>query len=90
MGEILLNSITHEELQNQFSQEIKKHFNDLKGHLQLQKPTDYLTRQQVADMLSVDLSTVHNWTNQGKLIPYGIGRRVYFKRSEIDNALIRF
>jgi hypothetical protein len=51
-------------------------------------PTEYLTRTEVADMFKCDISTVHNWTVKGKLIPYGIGNRVYYKRSEVEAAII--
>lgn len=53
-------------------------------------PAEYLTRSEVAEMLKCDLSTIHNWTVKGKLIPYGIGNRVYFKRSEVEAALLPF
>ncbi|WP_417443171.1 helix-turn-helix domain-containing protein [Joostella sp.] len=49
----------------------------------------FLTRQEVAEMLKINLSTVHNWTKQGKLIPYGIGNRVYYKFSDIEKAIIK-
>jgi len=41
-------------------------------------------------MLKCDLSTIHNWTVKGKLIPYGIGSRVFYKRAEVESALIPF
>lgn len=56
--------------------------------LQPKRSDEYLTRQEVADLFKVDLSTIHNWCKQGKLKPYGIGSRVYFLRSDIDNCLI--
>ncbi|HRH10403.1 MAG TPA: helix-turn-helix domain-containing protein [Bacteroidia bacterium] len=31
---------------------------------------------------------MHNWCVKGKLKPYGIGNRVYFKRSEIEANLV--
>lgn len=52
-----------------------------------QTPEQYLTRKEVADMLKIELSTLHNWCKKGKLKPYGIGNRVYFLRSDIEKAL---
>ncbi|NND10098.1 MAG: helix-turn-helix domain-containing protein, partial [Flavobacteriaceae bacterium] len=43
---------------------------------------------EVARMLKIDLSTLHLWCKEGKLKKYGIGKRVYFKRSEIEEALV--
>jgi hypothetical protein len=52
------------------------------------KPDELLTRAQVAEMLDVDLSTLHLWAKRGKLIPVGIGNRVYYRRSDIEAALV--
>jgi excisionase family DNA binding protein len=49
----------------------------------------YFSRFKTADYLKVDISTIHNWTKKGKLKAYGLGHRVYFKKDEIDEALIR-
>jgi excisionase family DNA binding protein len=51
------------------------------------EPIVYLTRKEVSDLLKIQLSTLHSWVKKGKLKPYGIGNRVYFKKSEIEEAL---
>jgi excisionase family DNA binding protein len=61
---------------------------ELKQSFEPKKPLEYLTRDEVAQFLKCDLSTVHNWTKKGKLIPYGLGNRVYYKRTEVENAII--
>ncbi|MFN5334260.1 MAG: helix-turn-helix domain-containing protein [Bacteroidota bacterium] len=48
----------------------------------------YLTRNEVAEMLKCDLSTIHNWTKAGTLNAYQIGGRVYYKKSEIEASMI--
>ena len=50
---------------------------------------ELMTRQEVANFLKIDLSTLHHWTKNGKLKSYGLGKRVYFKRSEINDALLK-
>ncbi len=50
-------------------------------------PPEYLTRAELAEILKCDLSTIHNWTKKGKLKPYGIGNRVYYKRNEVESSL---
>jgi len=69
---------------------IRSQLTELKQSFEPKVPTEYLTRQEVSEMLKCDLSTIHNWTKKGKLIPYGIGNRVYYKRSDIESALIPF
>lgn len=52
---------------------------------QEKSPTDeLLTRQEVASYFKVNIATVRNWTIQGVLKKYGVGNRVYYKRSEIE------
>lgn len=68
---------------------ISKRLNELKNNFQPKEPTEFLTRHDVSKMLSVDLSTIHNWSKNGKIQPYSVGGRVYFKRNEIENSLIK-
>jgi len=48
----------------------------------------FLSRYEVADLLKVCITTVHNYTKRGYLKPYGIGRRVLYKKSEVENAIV--
>lgn len=48
----------------------------------------YLTRHQIAEAFSVNIGTVSAWIGQGVIKPYRLGkRRIYFKESELANAL---
>jgi hypothetical protein len=67
---------------------VKLQFDDLKKHFQLKEPTEFLTRQEVAKMLKVDISTIHNWSKRGILKPVGIGARVYFRREDLNNSIV--
>ena len=69
-------------------QGFRKEIEKLKKDFQPKEPTEYLTRNELKDLLKCDLSTIHNWTVKGKLKAYGIGNRVYYKRSEIESAII--
>ena len=67
--------------------------NDLKTELQkirdelTKRPTDYLTRSDVANIFTVSLVTVSDWTAKGLLKSYKLANRVYYKREEIEAAL---
>ncbi|GEN74151.1 helix-turn-helix domain-containing protein [Chryseobacterium lathyri] len=61
----------------------------LKEEFQPKEPTSYLTRNEVCEMLHIDLSTLHRWRKEGTLIAYGLGNRIYFKRNEIDEFINR-
>ena len=70
--------------------EIRQSNDEIKQKFEPKSPAEYLTRTEVSTMLKCNLATVHNWTKQGKLIPYGIGNRVYYKRHEVESVLVRF
>jgi predicted DNA-binding transcriptional regulator AlpA len=78
---------TPQELQNQITEGVKNQLQEFLKLYQPKQPNEYLTRQQVAQMFNVDLSTIHNWCKSKKLNPLGIGSRVYFLRSEIEQSL---
>lgn len=67
----------------------------LKPLLQLQKKVDestsnedeLLTREQVCKLLSINKTTLWKHTKSGKLKSLGLGNRVYYKRSEVLQAV---
>ena len=78
---------TPEEVNKPVLEVINEGFEKLLKQFQPKIPTEYLTRNEVKELLKIDLSTVHNWTKRGKLKSYGIGNRVYYKRSEVEAAI---
>jgi len=68
---------------------IKSELADLKKNFQPKEPNEYLTRNNVAKMFSVDLSTVHNWTKRGILHAKQIGGHVFYLRDEVENAIVK-
>lgn len=88
MKQINLLQYTSQELKEVIQNAITDSMATLQSKLQPKKADEYLTRQEVADLFKVDLSTIHNWCKKGQLKPYGIGSRVYFLRADIDNCLI--
>lgn len=84
----LLHNSTPEQLTEAILNGVDEKLNQLKANFQPKEPTEYLTRNEVKELLKVDLSTVHNWTKKGKLKSYGIGNRVYYKRNEVEKNLI--
>lgn len=54
---------------------------------QLPDSNEFLSRQQVADLLHVSLPTIDGYIRSGILKAYRIGRRVKFKRDEVETAL---
>jgi|TARA_R110000744_G_C19136785_1_gene537732 excisionase family DNA binding protein len=44
---------------------------------------EFLTREQVAELLHCSKMTVLRWTQQGKLHSFGIGRRPLYDKKEV-------
>ena len=88
MEQVQFIQYTPQQLQEEIQKGIKTQLDAFLQNFKPQQPNDYLTRQEVAELFKVDLSTIHNWCKSGKLKPYGIGARVYFLRVDIDNCLI--
>ena len=88
MGTVQFIQVTPEQLQDEIIKGVKSELQQLKKDFQPKRPSEYLTRNEVAEMLKIDLSSVHNWTKKGKLKAYGIGGRVYYKRDEVENAIV--
>lgn len=84
-----LHGLTPQKLKELFKSTIKEEVNDLKEKFEPKAPVEFLTRQQTADLLHIDLSTLWAWTNRGKLLAYSISSRVYYKRSEVEQALVK-
>lgn len=83
----ILHNVSAEQITSLF-EGLQNQLKELKQNFEPKTPTEYLTRSEVAKMLSCDLSTLHNWVKKGKLNPHGIGNRVYFKRSEIEAVML--
>jgi hypothetical protein len=88
MSTIQFVATSPQDLKNEITADVKVILDDFLKHFKPVQPAEYLTRQQVAKMFDVDLSTIHNWCKSGKLKPLGIGSRVYFLRSDIEACLI--
>lgn len=86
-GTIQLIQITPHQLQDAILTGVKTELEILKREFQPKQPTEFLTRNEVKQLLKVDLSTVHNLTKRGKLKSYGLGGRVYYKRDEVELAI---
>lgn len=87
MATIQFIQYTPDQLEAQIAAGVKNQLEDFLKHFKPVQPKEYLSRQEVAQMFGVDLSTVHNWCKSKRLNPLGIGSRVYFLRSEIESSL---
>jgi hypothetical protein len=68
---------------------IKNELKTLKENYQPKEPKKYLTRTEVSEMLSVDISTVHNLTKRNVLEKYQIGGRCLYLRSQVEKSIVK-
>ena len=68
---------------------LEEEFRAIKENFQPKEPVELLTREETAQYLKISLSTLWHWSKKGILPSYGIGNRVYYKRSEVESSLIR-
>ncbi|GGE92298.1 Helix-turn-helix domain-containing protein [Chishuiella changwenlii] len=79
--------LTKEQLQEEIQDGLKAQLIEFAKNFQPKEPNEYLTRQEVVDMLQITFGTLNNWCKNGKLKPLGIGSRIYFLRSEVEKSL---
>ena len=89
MNAIQITQFTPNERKSLLMEGVQQVVNQIREEFQPKTPTEYLTRKQVAKMLDINLTTLNNWTNKGVLISYGIQGRVYYKRDEVEKAIIK-
>jgi hypothetical protein len=89
MKQIQLVGISPDALLDLIDMRLNKHFKEVTKHLQPKEPTVYLTRKEVATLLSVDLSSVHNMTVKGILQKYQISGRVLYNRAEVECSIVK-
>ena len=77
-------SVMLEKLEN-----LEKHLIEIKENFQPKEPEELMTREETAKYLKISLTTLWQWSKKGILPSYSIGNRVYYKRKEIDQSLIR-
>ena len=51
--------------------------------------SEFLTRKETARFFGTSLVTLHDWSKKGLITPYKMGNRIYFKRSELVESLLR-
>lgn len=88
MERIQLYEVSPEELAKSILKGVDQRLEAITSLFQSKEREEYLTRQETAKYLSIDLSTLYHYTKAGKLPSYGIANRVYYKLSDIEAALI--
>lgn len=79
---IFLNGITLQELAYELIPLLHS-----EGTRNSQPENELMTREEVCKMLSINKTSLWKHTKSGKLLSYGIGNRVLYRRSEVLTAV---
>jgi excisionase family DNA binding protein len=68
---------------------IKKIVEEVLNNAPIDNPYELLTREEACSLLKFNKTSLWKWTKKGKIIAYGIGTRVLYKKSELMESLTR-
>ena len=87
---IQIQEFTMDELADQVAEKLLFKMEYYLKELAAKKDDELLTREETANYLKINVTTLWHWTNKGKLISYGIGGRRYYKKQEVLESLVQF
>ncbi len=91
MENFKLVQVTPVELANLISETIKTEIQELSKHLKGSQSSkenkEFLDRKETAELFGVSLVCIHDWQNSGILKRYKMGRRNFYKYSELLETL---
>lgn len=90
MSTVQLIQVTPTELVNLITESVKTQLEELSKRLEPNTPVnskEFLTRKETAELFKVSLVTIHEWQNSGILKVYKMGRKSFFKYSELLETL---
>ena len=90
MGELTLIQVTPVQLEQLISEAVGKKLEELKNYFtQPSSNAEFVSREEAAKFFGKSISTIDNWRRSGKIIRYAIGNSVFFKKSELEQAMVK-
>lgn len=84
-----VHNTTKDELINEIINGVKNKLQEIERNFQPKQPTVWITKKEVATILSISIVTVDDWSKKDILNPFRIGNRVRFKRNQVEAALTK-
>lgn len=81
---LILITVKKEELENLIENAVQ---NAVKQSVKVVEPEQLLKGQEAADLLGIDPSTLWHWRKKSLIKAHALGSRIFYKRSEIMEAL---
>lgn len=86
---IQITEVSIEELADKVADKLMFKIQNYLDELAINQSDVFLTREETANFLKINITTLWNWTNKGKVVSYGIGNRRYYNKKEIIDVLKR-
>jgi hypothetical protein len=86
---LLLHCITPDELKQIIKEVIREELSEVRKQFEEKDSEVLLTREETCAILKINKTSLWKWTKKGKLISYGIGNRVLYKKNEVLESLMR-
>jgi len=86
LNQILIEKIDSEDFFSRFRQIIKEEIAEMQQDSTI-KESELKTRKQTKELLDTSYVSLNKWTAEGKLQSYNIGGKVFYRYSEILQAL---
>lgn len=84
---IQIQEVTVDELADKVADKLLEKIKHYIDDLQSNENDVYLTRTETAAFLKINITTLWNWTNKGKVKSYGLGNRRYYNKKELIDVL---
>ncbi|MCT3845995.1 excisionase family DNA-binding protein [Elizabethkingia anophelis] len=79
--------ISKEELLQEFEQMVRKVLEKMITEKVTDEEKEYYTREETAKLLNVSYPTLFHWNKDGKLKAKKLGKRVYYSKEDVKEAL---
>ncbi|MYY29613.1 helix-turn-helix domain-containing protein [Elizabethkingia anophelis] len=79
--------ISKEELLQEFEQMVRKVLEKMITEKETDEEKEYYTREETAKLLKVSFPTLFHWNKDGKLKAKKLGKRVYYSKEDVKEAL---
>lgn len=86
---IMLHNLSPNDLEELIGKVVGEQLKEFRKNNSIEKPDELLTRTEACTLLKINMTTLWNWSKKGRIISYGIGNRVYYKRAELMDSLVR-
>lgn len=86
---ILLHVITPDDLKQIIKEALRDELTEFNKNSDKHNADAVLSRAEVSKLLKISMTTLWKWTKNNKLKSYGIGNKVFYKKNEVLESLIR-